>query len=93
MAVTHSSSSDDRSTLRWTRSSDVGVPFTRDRARPRNARDRGVVPQDRHELPADVDAATLGQFAVRATRPVGAEAVGVDLSDESGEPLAPAHRG
>ncbi len=70
-----------------------GALHTLDLARPRNTRDLGIVHQDRHEHTADVDAATLGQFGVHAARPIGAAAVGVDLSDESGESLSTDHRG
>ena len=70
-----------------------GVLHVLDLARLRDTRDRGVVHQDRHEHTADVDAATLGQLGVHAARPGGAAAVGVGLSDESGEPLSTDHRG
>src|ERR1035437_2356092 len=93
MSVTQSSSRDDRSNLRCTRSSDVGLRLMRFTLRGPgmpaiSASCIRIVTSTRLTWTA-----ALGEFGVHATRPVGAAADGVDLTDEAGEPLSTDLRG
>ena len=91
MSVTQSSFGESRWNLRLTTSSAVATPCSRFiLAGPSEPGDPGLTHQDSDETLADPNAHPEGQLGVDAPTPVGLPGGGVDLPNQTSEPL-PAH--